>query len=294
MTWKKRIYQILPFKTVLGKWLVSDFIDKPIFLVGSGRSGTTALALALNQHPYIDFSSNEAAISLPLSSMAGEYFSGENNKWQKGNVRLDESTFREQLKRLLFESIWGANYGLRRNLGVFQGALARIKESQRWGTKAFPTESGFTGMNWMFPQANYIYIIRNGIDVVASMQKFPGFSEKTFRECCEFWAITVERYDYLRFQDQAITIRFEDFLNDRETILETIQARFKIEHSDKPSIFAGSTVVHPQNEKTQQSDPTKIIGERAPAWKEWSVEERSIFKDVCSTAMQRLDYKVPF
>ena len=126
---KNILFRFIPFKDSIGRYLISKFMDRPIFIVGCGRSGTTALAYALGSHPNIDCSHNEAAISLPISSIAYDYCCGDNRNWHNYCININSNDYKNTLKKLLFESIWGVHFGLRRNIGIFGNSLSRIKLS---------------------------------------------------------------------------------------------------------------------------------------------------------------------
>lgn len=285
---------MIPLKQRLGEYLTRKYFGSPLFLVGCGRSGTTALAHALNEHPNLYFSANEAPVGRHVGLLAYEYNEGAVHSWYRGSIMLSDCGMRKELNNLFYESVWGEYHGLRRNLGVLKGSLQNLKHVTMWGTKTFPCEDAASGLLWLFPKAKFIYVIRDGMDVVASMSKFGSFSEKTFEERCHFWVTTIERYDYLRSHPEAITIRYEDFLNEPEQTIRSI-----LNHLDRPFNqqvldFATGTVVHPLDQPTVKSNPREVINARKLPYLDWTTNEKGLFKEICGESMKHVNYEIPF
>lgn len=292
---KNFTFSLLPLKSQIGEYLISRVLENPILIVGSGRSGTTAMARALDQHSQVMFSANEAPFGSHLAQLAFDYHNGPVKSWYKENLALPENAIRNSLRQMFYESVWGENYGLRRNIGVFQGSLNRIKRARFWGTKAFPTEQGALGLDWVFPRMKYLYIIRDGIDVLNSMGKFGAFAEMSFVERCQFWKTTVERYGYLRKRNNAITIRFEEFVSNPHGVLEDVEKHIGLDAEIAPALFAESNLVHPLSEEgTRKAKPAIELKNRPPAWLQWTNAEKQIFIDECGSCMGKLGYEIPF
>ena len=85
---KELIYSTIPYKEKLGYSMIKHFIHRPCFIVGCGRSGTTALALALDCHPELKFSNNEAPFGKYISACAYEYKYGNVSNWYQENIQL--------------------------------------------------------------------------------------------------------------------------------------------------------------------------------------------------------------
>lgn len=145
---------------------------RPIFVVGAQRSGTTLLRYILSSHPHIYIP--------PESNFIPRYFGSNPNRsirrdeaveivsgifsyrmffkdW-KGD-RPDPEVFVDSIESLTAENILNAIY--------YQYAISY--EAQRWGDKS-PIYSDHLGLlAKIFPQAQFIHIIRDGRDVALSM-----------------------------------------------------------------------------------------------------------------------------
>ena len=96
---KEFLFDILPLKASIGRLMVSSFLETPFFVVGCGRSGTTALGRALNEHPAILFSSNEAPFGYHVAEIGFEYHCGETRKWYQTEIAYSSLQVREHLRQ---------------------------------------------------------------------------------------------------------------------------------------------------------------------------------------------------
>ena len=149
---------------------------------------------------------------LHLLGLVQAYSSGPHSNWYEESIQLSPDSFYSKLQQLMFESVWGEHYGLRRTLGVLQGGLSANAKYTRWCAKLFPTKDQIADVARLFSSPRYIYVIRNGAEVVASMGQFGAFGKMTFAQRCQFWVESFRRYDYLRQHELAITVRHENFV----------------------------------------------------------------------------------
>ena len=173
-------------------------------------------------------------------------------------------------------------------------ALTGGRRLRSWGAKAFPAEKAAEGLLWLFPQAKFVYLFRNGLDVVQSMTKFGSFSELEFERRCRFWSDRVFRYDYLRRHERAETVRFEQFVEDDAATFRRLLNHLALPPDAAPARFTSTTLVHPLDQPTAQADPKAELAKRGRAYEAWTDEQRATFKRVCSDAMAHLGYDVPF
>jgi hypothetical protein len=269
---------------------------RPLFIVGSGRSGTTALCAMLNCHSQIMIAPGECPMVHEVALLASGYRSGE--AYYKESTALPERRMRTKLRSFCIDCVWGdsATAMLVRSTTTSEGTVNNKDwpSIQVWGAKAFPDSPASEGLQWLFPRVRFVYLFRNGIDVVFSMSRFRGFREMSFVERCLFWSLRAQRYEFLRHHDRAIAIRFEDFLNDPDTELRRILSHIQLPYEEGPIRFASNTLVHPLDQPTESANPRSVLSLRAPAHQYWSSTEKRIFRDVCSPAMDLLGYEIPF
>jgi hypothetical protein len=180
--------------------LVPSQMTGPIFIGGTGRSGTTILARLLGEHPNIfmlrwetqlivaegglirfldDFDSDKAN-SLFSRKLKGEWFrrilfAGEPNEYQAGLCAdIPWEDIQHALDDLLSHRMDSNVTAPKPLLGrafinaIFEPSAIR-RNARRWGEKT-PRNIVFIKELWqMFPNMRFLHIIRDGRDVVASM-----------------------------------------------------------------------------------------------------------------------------
>jgi len=139
-----------------------DTLDRPIFVVGCWRSGTTYLAQTLGRHPAIAHFPNETGV------LRGFF------RWMEDGVPLSTEQKAEIGRR--FVSDWLDAY--RRTTGK-----PRILEK---------TPPNVNVMNWVlacFPDAQFLHIVRDPRAVVSSMQEAreARLGRATVEQGARFW-----------------------------------------------------------------------------------------------------------
>jgi hypothetical protein len=275
----------------------SVFFNQPIFVVSCGRSGSTALCKGLEKHPRILMAEPEGPLFENIGEMLFEYSNGAISEYYKLSTKLNEEEFRNKIKDLCYQSAFGTDFGLLynfSNISKKNSILRNAKNLKYWGVKAFPTESSAVGLQWLYPSAKFIYLHRNGLEVVYSMSKFGSFANLTFQDRCKFWSDRVFQYEYLRHNHNSVTIRFDDFLNDPSVEYNKIFEYLSLEPSAGPNDFVTSNFIHPLNMPTQKIKAKEELVKRKSGYLDWSNEEKDIFINVCSKAMKMLNYEIPF
>ncbi|MBZ0246744.1 MAG: sulfotransferase, partial [Cyclobacteriaceae bacterium] len=254
---------------------------------------TTALCKALAAHPQILMGTPEAPLHHHLGEIAFEYEYGRIKEYYNYSIKIPSNQFRGSLKELCFRSVWGNDFGLKFSLK--KSIRGRSERSIRyWGAKSFPNRMESIGLSWLFPNSKYIYLFRNGIEVVNSMMKFDAFKDLTFEEKCEFWAQRIFRYQYLVKDTRAITIRFEDLVDKPNEVLERVFVHLGLPLNQGSVSYLTENVVHPLDEGDQLANPQKIFKKRPPAHSSWTDNQKSAYKRICTNAMNEAGYSIPF
>lgn len=276
-------------KGSIGRLLSQRFFDNPIFIVGAGRSGTSVLLQALGKHPCVLAADGEA----PLLSQIGELAAVLEEDYHARSLHIPDEKVKETLRRLSFESCLGRNYGF----GMQLRNLVKKRSTPRfWSAKTFPSSRAFSGLQSMYPPARFIYIIRNGIDVVHSRTKFSGFRDLSFEAHCNTWASSIENYAYLSTHDEALVIKYEDLLCSPAAFFGAIWRFLDVPSDPAPINFVQTTLIHPPLDETtkQNIDVKRALMDRPPAYNEWSSNQKSQFKQICGIAMEKTGYDIPF
>ena len=271
-------------------------LQPPVFVVSCARSGSSALCQSLGQHSHISMAEPEGPIIKNIGALAFDYALGRLASYYRSSVQLTEKEFRQTLQSLCYRSVFRANpetpdhesgHPFRR---PSQPAGQGIRY---WGAKAFPDKQAADGLLWLYPDARLIYLYRNGIDVVHSMSRFGMFRNLTFAERCQWWRGNAANYDYLRTFGRAVTVRFEDFLNDCASVFGRLFDFLDLPSHPGPGRFATTTLVHSLDRATMLTNPHEEISKRPSPWQAWTREQRDTFTDLCAETMAHLAYPMP-
>src|SRR5262249_35446578 len=126
---------------------------RPIFIVGCGRSGTTLLRLMLDSHPAIA-AGEETKFLTDLEPIVGEHW------------RL--------LHTYGFDRAWWLDR-IRAFYGGFLEEYATRRGKRRWAEKTPGYTFHLAFLDELFPDAQYLHLIRDGRDVVASFRERWGY-----------------------------------------------------------------------------------------------------------------------
>ncbi len=256
-----------------------DLCDSPVFVIGSPRSGTTALAWALAEHE--DFwTSSESQILVDLF----------------GRGSLDKNYAREG------DGSWLRKYGIERddflrNVGLgFNALFTGLSEGRRWVDHTPAHTTMVNDLAALFPSAKFLHILRDGRRVAHSMihyaDRFGGYApgapwSANFREACRTWVrftdIAMEFQD--AFPEHCLTIRNETLVENPAggfvEILEFLGA------APDPAVaeFFGAKRIN-----SSFGPPGKNVGAvdtLTTPWAEWGLSRKHAFIEEASEAMVR-------
>jgi hypothetical protein len=160
------------------------------------------------------------------------------------------------------------------------GEGVNVLKKRFWCAKTFPTVNVTKGLSRLYPNSKFIYIIRNGCDVVQSMSKFSGFRHQDFERNCLAWARSVENYDYLQDMESAIMVSHEQLIEKPDEVFEKVFSFIGIDNHENSANFIKNTLVHPLDKPTQTHVDVKTeLSKRRPSYEKWTPE---------------LGYEVPF
>jgi hypothetical protein len=278
-----------------GRLLCAPFYPRPILVVGTGRSGTSVLHQALGQHPLIYALPGEAPFLTSIGGAAYLFEAGDNSTYYRESLKITKDYLYDQLRRLGYEVAAGRRFGLK---GMVKGLLGRgpsPRGRRYWCAKTFPSERVTLGLLALYPELRFVYIVRNGCDVVQSRTRFKGFTHQDFRQHCINWAEGVEKYRHLTELPQCALVTQEDLLADPRVFFTLLFNRLGLPDDPGPAEFAATTLVHPLDQSTRtHTDARRTLQSREPPYAQWTEEQKSMFREICERPMRSLGYEVPF
>lgn len=180
----------------------------PIFVVGTGRSGTTLLRMMLCAHPRIHLT-HEASFYLwerpgPLRAVAERYVESFSFRWLQLDPRpLLDGLAPDARPRDLYAA-------------VMRAAAARY-DKPRFGDKT-PSHTGHLAQIFAdWPDARVIRIVRDPRDVVRSLNRMPWAPASLIAGSM---LVGAERRHCAPFRDRILEIRMEDLVIDPRATME--------------------------------------------------------------------------
>ena len=186
-----------------------DFIEAPVFLIGSERSGTTLLRLMLDHHPDIAFNLESEFLVCDISESGGfPDMAGYRRKLREDRVfRHSNFEIRDELD---FPAL--VNDFLRQKL-----------ERDRKRFVGATVHYGFSRLRYLWPRAKYIYLLRDGRDVASSVVEM-GWAGNVF-DGAKWWLDAEGEWAEFRrslARNRWIEVRYEDLIADSEAQLRGI------------------------------------------------------------------------
>lgn len=188
---------------------VPDTIQQPVFLVGAERSGSTLLRLMLDHHPEIAFNLESEFMVTQIANDGGYPEMSAYREWLSQNRVFKHSRFAIN-ERLSFIELLNdfLVQKITRDAKQFVGATVHYQ---------------FSKLRWVWPNAKFIYLFRDGRDVARSVVQM-GWAGNTY-VAADWWVGAEREWDMLRQQlptDRWIEVRHEDLICDTQAALTKI------------------------------------------------------------------------
>jgi hypothetical protein len=251
-------------------------LDKPIFVVGSGRSGTTILYRLLTGHPDLAWVSRltDRFPRLPqLAMLSNSETLRRSRMFQPSTDSVNVYDYCGLTTELLKEK--GGSLTERDATSALSSRILGVAKSHcKWtGKPRFINKSTMNTMRirlikGIFPDALFVHIIRNGYGVANSLSKVkwwpkteiwwenttPEQWEKEGRNPYELCAMNWKRQvkEILRHRDhipvdQYTECRYEDLMTDPKAIVKDVLRFCKLEWNDRFEKHVASTRINAAN-----------------------------------------------
>ena len=248
--------------------------SRPIFVVGCPRSGTTLLQLMLHAHPRIALPP-ETRFLLPAYDARLRFgdLRQEANRRALAEWIVDRRPTRFfDLKldgRAIVEEIAAGPPTLGSALGIIYRGYARRFGKARWGDKR-PAYIRYLGtLQRLFPDAQFVHVVRDGRDCVASLMEMPWWKHDV-RHAVSTWAQAIDeghRAARRMPEDTYLELQYEALVTDPEPELRRLCAFLGEDYDPAMADPSGvARVAVPKRKKWHARTRGEISQERQGSW----------------------------
>ena len=193
----------------MGQASRNETVEVPVFLVGSERSGTALLRLMLDSHPEIAFNLESEYMVTRMKDDGGFPDMTLYREWLAGDRVFRHSRFSVD-PALDYVGLMNSFLVQKRGQKRFVGATVHYH---------------FSRLKHIWPQAKFIYLLRDGRDVASSVVQM-GWAGNCYA-AADLW-IEAER-EWAAFRpglsdDRWLEVRYEDLTANHEAVLQSICA----------------------------------------------------------------------
>lgn len=176
-------------------------MTRPIIIGGCGRSGTTLLRVMLDCHA-------EVMCGPESSILTGDY-----------SLRRVASYYDERPMRLAVER---QILPPRQFVSSFFHRQARKAGKSRWAEKTPSNVRHLPRIFGMFPEAQFVHVIRDGRDVACSLRNHPPGETNPITVCIARWIVDVHAGLRWRDDPRYTEVYYEDLVDDPERELRRL------------------------------------------------------------------------
>ncbi|MFT7462476.1 MAG: hypothetical protein ACI9EF_000816 [Pseudohongiellaceae bacterium] len=262
----------------------------PVFIIGSPRSGTSAFAWALAQHPELTTGPESDFLYYllkggPKSPLKQCYLQGVDTpaglkgRWlESQKVDWDE-----------FVAHAGMGFG-----ALFASRTA----GSRWIDSSPSSTLVLDDLARMFPSARFVHVLRDGRSVVSSMiaSSFPVKFASSFTNACETWSVYASRAHAFceAHPDRCCEVRNEDWSEDGEGVLRKVFESLGVEYSDRATKFLSKKRINSSFNAGEGSEAPATtaapVKSKAHVWTAWTGRQKRAFKEIAAPTMSQLNY----
>lgn len=292
LKYKFFLYGIVKFFRLFSKSR-SKITNPHFFIVGSGRNGSTLLATILNAHKDVVIPPEQFV--LPYAIIRRYiFFFWTSNKWIN-NVKSLISNPQKTIKWDIDVSNIHSNW--KDVPFIFNNIFNTYKDSSNssskiWGDKS-PLNTNFIKYIYPeFPDAKYIFLIRDPRDVALSYRRYLG--SDSFKFGIWKWRDSVRSYEYLSKRTDVLLVKYEDLVELPNNEISRITDFLNLSKDDSISKYKVSAEKMGVEEDTHHQNLRKPISSRSVGkWKnELSEKDVSCFTLNIKIEMKRFGYDI--
>ncbi|MCW7755441.1 sulfotransferase [Desulfobotulus sp. H1] len=228
----------------------------PIFIGGDGRSGTTLLSLILNSHsklivgPELHFRGPKNLSSYILGClkqwelMKGDLLGLKKNEYYKNAVNfivrckrfgIDEKILEAMINKVVFLN----NYEMIKFeeravlIDEMSSYLINISHAERWGIKIMKDIKISNKYLEIWPEAQFVHIVRDGRDVAASQMRDHGsWGYKSIEDAAKGWKELIDR-SRVTPNGSLLELKYEDLVRYPQKSIHQITDFLNIDWEDR-------------------------------------------------------------
>ena len=248
-----------------------EVCERPIFVVGAPRSGTSMLQWALRQHPQL-WGSEESDFLDPLIDAL-------RNAWSFGRIREDfHWLYKENVS--LEEFLRHAGYGINSLYTSRSNGLRWVETTPRYTLK-------LESLSAMFPGALFLFLVRDGRQVVDSLRNFV-YPQKHSKACRTWRQHTEAGINFANspLGGRLLQIRFERLVADPAAEMDRIYDFLELTPSPGSVDFIAKRP--PINSSFPEESSIQKLG---PRWLSWTASERRTFNRLAGSLLIQLGFE---
>jgi hypothetical protein len=247
-------------------------MHSPVFIVGSPRSGTSALVNVLSQIGYHGFREGHFLTLLHhIDAIVDRHYVWSPDTHPK--VMLAHIDKRD-LKLRIFET--------------FRTMVNDLNPTEPWFDKTGNAEMilAIPILRELWPGSVFVFAKRRGIEnIISRVKKFPGAA---FESHCSGWASTMAAWRTIRQQLPPgcfIEIEQRDMIQQPERTARSLCAFLQVDESAVPTACKIMSTHRPEESAEGSASKTLSLAESG-----WTVEQTETFLKYCETEMKEFGY----
>ncbi|MEM7455724.1 MAG: sulfotransferase [Planctomycetota bacterium] len=256
-----------------------------LFLAAVGRSGTTIFRRSLRLHPEVYYHGKENNVVQDVLRAALKNCTVDS---RRKAMLLEQEEYDAAFRKLLVELIWPRQ--------------RQRKEKPVHFAAINPTGDILDYLCQVFPGAKVIGLVRNGIGVICSRQRYGAFAGQDFEKHCEVWEKSAGVLDWGQDNPERFFLFRQEwmYLPELEGRLTQLFDWTGIGACDDVSANIRGVLANPGDrevegyESLSAEEKRAVFERRLEGWKNWTDAQRGTFKLKCGALMQRLGYAMPF
>lgn len=250
----------------------------PLVLIsGVGRSGTTALRESLGLHPDVHSTERENNIIYDLLDVAHRNCTAQSRRYA---MRVSDIDYDAAFRRLVRSLLWPA---------------ARTPAPQRLLAFSDLTPDRADYLVRLFRGVRIVYVVRNGIEVVASRMRYEGFRHQPFDTHAVVWSRAMEMARWGEGREDFLVVRHENLIAGAGPEDETarICSFLGLSYAAACANNLRQKEYHPTPELKARAHVAPLA-DRSRRWRDWSPKELEVFDATCAEAMDYFGYERPW